>query len=336
MAALTASQPPSSVARATSAAEKVTGQADQGISGDAFYYTELPPLGTEPPPLAVRDKAGPAARPGGGAVPATVLDAYRKSEAALAQSTPLCGLRWQLLAAIGQVESAQARGGAVDAGGTTYSPIIGPQLNGRGFATIRDTDSGAYDGDSSYDHAVGPMQFIPSTWAMWGADGNGDGSADPHNVYDAALAAGHYLCAGGRDLAEPYDFDRAVLSYNRSREYLRIVTSWFAYFTDGHREVPDKKGRTGPRAEPDSPSTRRKEPDSPRPRTGASPSLRPTPAPTPSSMPKPTPSPTRDRPSSGPTSEAPAVTLPGTVVELPDDGVLPGAEPGAGPLTSNG
>lgn len=46
------------------------------------------------------------------------------------------------------------------------------------------------------------MQFIPSTWSNggpdgtgWGADGNGDGKKDPHNVFDAALAAGGYLCA---------------------------------------------------------------------------------------------------------------------------------------------
>ena len=32
------------------------------------------------------------------------------------------------------------------------------------------------------------MQFIPSTWAGWGVDGNGDGIADPFNIYDAAAA----------------------------------------------------------------------------------------------------------------------------------------------------
>lgn len=133
-----------------------------------------------------------------------MLAAYRRAEQAVGASDPRCGLRWQLLAAIGKVESGQARGGQVDAAGTTLRPILGPVLDGNGFANISDTDGGAYDGDARYDRAVGPMQFIPSTWAAWGQDGNGDGKRDPGNVYDAALAAGRYLCsrhprpAGGR------------------------------------------------------------------------------------------------------------------------------------------
>lgn len=87
------------------------------------------------------------------------------------------------------MESGQARGGQVDASGTTTSKILGPALDGNGFALIKDTDNGAYDGNSTYDQAVGPMQFIPSTWAWAGRDGNGDGKKDPNNIYDAALAA---------------------------------------------------------------------------------------------------------------------------------------------------
>ena len=44
------------------------------------------------------------------------------------------------------------------------------------------------------------MQFIPSTWALYGADGNGDGVADPFNIFDAAAAAAHYLCRAGGNL----------------------------------------------------------------------------------------------------------------------------------------
>ena len=144
------------------------------------------------------------------------------------------------------MESGQARGGRVDANGTTFSPILGPVLNGQGFAMIKDTDNGAYDGDSTHDRAVGPMQFIPSTWATWGQDGNDDGRKDPNNIYDAALAAGRYLCAGSRDLAIAADLDRAVLSYNHSNEYLRTVRSWFDYYKRGTHEVPDGTGVVPP------------------------------------------------------------------------------------------
>ncbi|MFD0649545.1 lytic transglycosylase domain-containing protein [Streptomyces malaysiensis subsp. malaysiensis] len=130
----------------------------------------------------------------------------------------------------------------MDADGTTVSPILGPVLNGDGFALIKDTDGGAYDGDSTHDRAVGPMQFIPSTWASWGRDGNGDGERDPNNIYDAALAAGSYLCADGRDLSVKADLDRAILGYNHSQEYLNTVLSWFEYYKRGIHEVPDGTG----------------------------------------------------------------------------------------------
>ncbi|MBO0517868.1 lytic transglycosylase, partial [Streptomyces beijiangensis] len=104
--------------------------------------------------------------------------AYKQAQQTVAGTDPGCHLPWQLLAAIGKVESGQARGGRVDAGGTTLSPILGPVLNGVGFANISDTDHGQYDGDSTHDRAVGPMQFIPSTWKTWGQDANGDGKKD--------------------------------------------------------------------------------------------------------------------------------------------------------------
>ena len=91
------------------------------------------------------------------------------------------------------------------------------------LSAIRDTDGGRYDGDSVWDRAAGPMQFIPGTWRLWGADGNGDGVRDPQNVEDAALAAANYLCAGGRDLSRPADLTAAVLSYNHSQRYLSTV-----------------------------------------------------------------------------------------------------------------
>ncbi|GGS41780.1 lytic transglycosylase domain-containing protein [Streptomyces griseoviridis] len=206
---------------------------------DDSYHTELPPLVT--PGAAPR--VAPAARVRAeSGIPATVLRAYRAAERSVARTDPGCRLPWHLLAAIGKVESGQARGGAVDRHGTTLGRITGPALDGRGFALILDSDDGVHDGDPVYDRAVGPMQFLPSTWARWGADGNGDGREDPDNVFDAALAAGHYLCAGDRNLSVAADLDRAVLSYNNSRAYLALVRHWLDFYRRGVHTVPDGKG----------------------------------------------------------------------------------------------
>ncbi|WP_107046772.1 lytic transglycosylase domain-containing protein [Streptomyces albus] len=240
MAALTASQAPGSLPLKDPDVPAGSPSEDHSIDGGSPYHTELPPLQTPDKPGASIDLPGGEDRDSG--IPATVLAAYKRAEASLADSNPGCNLPWELLAAIGRVESGQARGGAVDAEGTTLTPILGPQLNGNGFASISDTDGGTYDNDSVYDRAVGPMQFIPGTWMRWGADGNGDGAKDPNNIYDAALAAGRYLCAGSRDLSDPADLEEAILGYNRSREYLRTVLSWLEFYRKGTHRVPDGTG----------------------------------------------------------------------------------------------
>ncbi|KUL34918.1 hypothetical protein ADL22_29290 [Streptomyces sp. NRRL F-4489] len=146
-------------------------------------------------------------------------------------------MSWQLVAGIGRVESVHASGYGLRADGTTTKPIRGPRLDGKRFALIRDTDRGRWDGDAEFDRAIGPMQFIPSTWASWGADGNGDGVNDPNNIYDAALATGHYLCAGGRDLNGSADLEKAILSYNNSREYVNAVRDWMRTY-QGSKVTP--------------------------------------------------------------------------------------------------
>ncbi|MEV5874945.1 lytic transglycosylase domain-containing protein [Streptomyces sp. NPDC052101] len=215
---------------------------DGNATGNSPYYTDLPPLNSPNPSPSPTTGTPVAQGDGEAGIPATVLDAYKKAEAELRSSKPGCNLPWQLLAAIGKVESGQARGGEVDANGTTLTPILGPALDGNGFALIKDTDHGEYDGNTEYDQAVGPMQFIPSTWAWAGRDGNGDGKKDPNNVYDAALAAGHYLCRDGWDLADAKDLHTAILSYNDSQDYLNTVLSWLEYYRKGTHSVPDGTG----------------------------------------------------------------------------------------------
>jgi len=180
-------------------------------------------------------------------IPASVLPAYQAAARALAQSLPGCKLTWPLLAGIGKVESSHASGGRVDAHGTTRGRILGPVLDGApGMATIHDTDGGRYDGDAVWDRAVGPMQFIPGTWVRFAADGNHDGVSDPHNVYDAALAAGEYLCAGGADLSDPRGLVAAVLRYNHSMDYVAVVLRWMREYAQAAVRIPDRTGVVPP------------------------------------------------------------------------------------------
>ncbi|MGH8861669.1 MAG: lytic transglycosylase domain-containing protein, partial [Jatrophihabitantaceae bacterium] len=203
------------------------------------------PLGPAAP-VAARIPAGPASIPNvnhrppadngvavaalrvaADGIPVTALEAYRKAANTINAVDPNCHLPWALLAGIGRVESDHGRfGGAVlRADGTSSTKIIGIPLNGNGTETVTDTDHGVLDGDPVNDRAVGPMQFIPSTWAVYATDGNGDGTADPFNIFDATAAAAHYLCVAGGDLSTTRGQTRAVLTYNHSTAYLHTVLS---------------------------------------------------------------------------------------------------------------
>lgn len=167
-------------------------------------------------------------------VPATVLAAYERAAEGVGRTNPGCHLTWPVLAGIGKVESNHARGGDVTPDGELIDPIYGPALDGSaGTATIADSGGG-------WARAAGPMQFIPSTWAVWRADGNGDGREDVQNVFDSALAAAHYLCADGRDLATGPGLRDAILSYNYSTQYLQTVAAWIRAYQQGGGPVPDE------------------------------------------------------------------------------------------------
>jgi membrane-bound lytic murein transglycosylase B len=175
-------------------------------------------------------------------VPAAAVSAYRSAARVMRSADPGCHLSWGVLAGIGQVESNHGRfgGSTLRVDGTTTRTILGPALNGHGVARIPDTDGGRLDGDNRWDRAVGPMQFLPSTWAVVGVDGDHDGRVNPNDIDDAALAAGVYLCASGNDFRSPRQATAAVMTYNHSASYARLVLALAAAYDAGRVPVIDQ------------------------------------------------------------------------------------------------
>ena len=103
------------------------------------------------------------------------------------------GLSWTLLAAVGQVESGHGRNN-------------GPSSAG----------------------AIGPMQFMPGTFALYGVDGDRNGRLDPWSPADAIYTAARYLCSNGA--GTPTGVQRALLAYNNAQWYVDLVLSVQAQF----------------------------------------------------------------------------------------------------------
>ncbi|SNS60669.1 Transglycosylase SLT domain-containing protein [Micrococcales bacterium KH10] len=165
-------------------------------------------------------------------IPERALVAYAGASLAVAQSHPGCGLGWNTLAAIGLVESEHGsmNGSLLGQDGVAGPEIIGVALNGDGVARIPDTDDGALDNDTTWDRAVGPMQFLPTTWEQYAMDGDGDGTPDVHNIDDTSLTAAVYLCETGNDLTQPDNWIKAVAAYNAGSDYnTRIVEAANTY-----------------------------------------------------------------------------------------------------------
>jgi membrane-bound lytic murein transglycosylase B len=164
-------------------------------------------------------------------IPGVALEAYQRAAREAPGISDGCAVDWTVLAGLGKVESDHGRVNGprtLGADGTVSPPIIGPALDGSGSTrAIPDTDEGRLDGDATWDHAVGPMQFIPATWRELGRDGNGDGEKDPNNLYDAALTAAAHLCLREPgDYTDPVQLRRALIAYNSSQRYADDVLRW--------------------------------------------------------------------------------------------------------------
>ncbi|WP_211656660.1 lytic transglycosylase domain-containing protein, partial [Patulibacter medicamentivorans] len=94
------------------------------------------------------------------------------------------GVRWEILAAINEIETDYGRNLSVSSAG-----------------------------------ALGWMQFMPATWKLYGVDANGDGKQDPYNPVDAIFAAARYLRAAGAEK----DIKKAIFAYNHADWYVDSV-----------------------------------------------------------------------------------------------------------------
>ncbi len=219
---------------------------------DAVAVPEVPtsaydqPASVQKAPTGIDPKAGASMAVSNlstNGIPSAALSAYRRAADLLERADESCQLPWHLLAGIGRVESNHGRinGSTLTSDGIAKPDIIGIPLNGENStAQINDTDGGELDGDTTYDRAVGPMQFIPGTWATVGVDGDGDDKKDPQNIYDAATAAGVYLCSGSEDVSNLDEAATAVRRYNQSDEYVDLVLRISeAYKTGDFTESPD-------------------------------------------------------------------------------------------------
>ena len=265
-------------------------------------------------------------------IPPVALSAYARAATVIASAAPRCHLEWPLLAGIGRVESnhGQSGGSRLDA----VSGVATPRIFGIRLRHISDTEGGALDGDTDYDRAVGPMQFIPSTWALVGVDADGDGERNPQDVDDSALAAAVYLCAGGADLSTDAGLRMAVFSYNHSEEYVDLVLAYADAYADYSDEGPLVVRAVGGYPTPvpsGSPNPSVTPTDRPSPTTGpttkvtptmtAPPTVKPSPTvkptATPSGVPTPIPTPTPP-PTSTPTGTPPPTADPTPTVQPTD------------------
>src|SRR4051794_480292 len=169
-------------------------------------------------------------------IPSAALSAYQRAAQIIDAADTTCNIPWELIAAIGRVESnhGQYAGNTLNTEGVSVPGIFGPTLDGKnGTQAIMDTDGGQLDKDPVYDRAVGPMQFIPSTWSSVKVDADGDGQRNPQDIDDASLASAVYLCSGTDDLSSRAGQQAAVFRYNHSQQYVDLVLRIMEAYSQG-------------------------------------------------------------------------------------------------------
>ena len=246
----------------------------------------------------------------GSDIPMAALAAYQRAAAVVTTADRACALDWTLLAAVGMVESDHGRlkSSRLDDSGKAIPAIYGPALTTPAGDPAPDTDAGAVDKLAGGDRAVGPMQFIPSTWPLVAVDGDGDGVRDPQDIDDAALAAAVYLCAGDEDVSTEAGKRAALTRYNRSEAYVSTVLKIAKGYADSpyggdddielaaapaHAE-PSPGGHRSDHAKKADKKPAKKKPatSAAKPTAGAQPSAKPSSSP--STAPSPSPTPTDD------------------------------------------
>jgi hypothetical protein len=159
-------------------------------------------------------------------VPVTAVEAYGYAQLQMQQTDPQCHLGWTTLAGIGEVESSHGQmGGAVLQPNGRSQPVIkSPPLDGKsGRPLVRDTDAGAFDGDTTFDHEMGPMRLLPSEWRPHEIDADGDGIVDPYDIDDASLALAGLLCSGREDLSSRTGWNAAIGLFHPDEAYKKKV-----------------------------------------------------------------------------------------------------------------
>jgi hypothetical protein len=208
-----------------------TAQPTPALPSSAPAVPSGSPLPTPPtPPTRPADQLGPwAARISAQiGVPPVAIQAYGYAAEAMRTGDPQCHLGWTTLAGVGQVESShgQSSGAVLEVSGRSTPVVIGPALDGRGGrALVHDTDAGAFDGDSTYDRAMGPMHLLPAEWRRYSVDADADAIADPYDIDDATLALARLLCAGPEDLSQLSGWNAAIARHHPGTAY---ATSVFA------------------------------------------------------------------------------------------------------------